>query len=200
MCAMTIDSNYSSYGLTNSSLYNSSTTGNRSSSSGLSSTNTKELRAVIDKLLADVPKGEDGKLSFQDVLDYRDKLREEFEAKAKEDLEALGVDTDLDFTLSYDADSNKVTVDSGHPQKKIIDKYFEDNEDMRDSFAKIVTLSKLTQAAETKLSPTDYKRQLQQQALEWWAQDSGGLDWFASGGMLMRSNGLSLLSGVNLKV
>ncbi|WP_022660699.1 hypothetical protein [Paucidesulfovibrio longus] len=207
MCAMTIDNNanYSIYnlglGLGNSSS-TSSTSSSRSSryGGGVESMSTQELRAQIDKLLEDVPVGSSGKLSFADVMDYRDKLRNEFEAIAKEDLEALGVDTERDFSLSYNATTGKVTVDSSHPDKAIIDKYFEDTPEMTEAFAKIVTLSKLTATAENKLSPTEFKRQMQTQAMAWWAEGNGSSDWFSGGGMMLSPAGMSMLAGVNIQV
>lgn len=209
MCAMTINAN-SGYGVYNlglglngssssSSSSTSSTSASPYSSGGVESLSTRELRDRINTILEDVPKS-GSKVSFQDVIDYRDKLQAEFEAKAKADLDALGVDTERDFTLSYDAGTNKVTVDSGHPDKKIIDKYFEDKPEMRDAFAKIVTLSKLSGCAEKKLSPTAFKQQMQQQAMTWWAESNGGNDWFTGGGMMMQSTGMKLLAGVNRQV
>ena len=96
------------------------------------------------------PRAEDGKLSFQDVLDYRDKLREEFEAKAKEDLEALGVDTDL---ISPSATTPTPTRSLWIRATRRKRSSTNTSKTMRHArlFAKIVTLSKLTQAAETKL-------------------------------------------------
>ncbi|MGE4292254.1 MAG: hypothetical protein AB7E32_08595 [Desulfovibrio sp.] len=207
MCAMTINTatGYNIYnlglGLGSSSSSSSSTSSSQASyGKGVESLSTKELRAQIDKLLADIPKGSDNKLSFAEVIEYRKKLQAEFEATAKEDLAKLGVDTDRDFTLSYDATTDKVTVDSSHPDKKIIDKYFEENTEMRETFAKIVSLSKLTASAEKQLSPTEFKRSLQTQAMSWWAEANGNSDWFTGGGMMMSAAGMSMLAGVNLQV
>lgn len=208
MCAMNIDgtSGYSVYGLYGLNLESGSSSSSSSATSsslaslyGSSSASTSELRAQIDKLLEGVPSS-GSKLSFQDVIDYRDQLQDEFEAIAKEDLSALGVDTDRDFTLSYDANTGKVTVDSSHPDKALIDAYFEQTPEMTEAFAKIVSLSKLTATAEDALSPTEFKRQMQLQAMSWWAEENGSSDWFSGGGMMLSTEGMSLMAGLNLKV
>ncbi len=156
-----------------------------SSSSGSDSLKAK-LRDRIESLLSGVPSS-GTKLSFQDVIDYRDQLLEEFEAQAKADLEALGVDTDLDFTLSYDADTDTVTADSGHPDKSVIDAYFKENSDMREAFAQVVTYSNLVKPAETTVSPQAMMKQLQLKSMSVWFSDtlstsslSAGLSGFGS--------------------
>ncbi|MDD4733049.1 MAG: hypothetical protein PHX58_14090 [Desulfovibrio sp.] len=196
MCALTINSS-SGYGVYNTGF--GLTNKQSGASRDVSGLSTRELREQIDKILEDVPKS-GNKLSFQDVIDYRNKLREDFEAKAKEDLEALGVDTERDFTLSYDANTDKVTVDPNHPDKEVIDRYFEENPEMREAFAKIVSLSKLSGAAEKQLSPTQFKQQLQAQAMSWWAEENGNMGWFSGGGMMMANAGLQIMTGVNMQV
>ncbi|SKA88347.1 hypothetical protein SAMN02745704_02110 [Paucidesulfovibrio gracilis DSM 16080] len=196
MCALTINSN-TGYGVYNTGF---GLNGTKSGSGrDVASLNTRELREQIDKILEGVPKS-GSKLSFQDVMDYRDKLREEFESIAKEELGALGVDTERDFTLSYDAATDKVTVDPEHPDKEIIDRYFEETPEMREAFAKIVSLSKLSGAAEKTLSPTQFRQQMQAQAMSWWAEENGNMGWFSGGGMMNAEAGLQLFGGVNMQV
>ena len=174
------------------------------SSSDDSGSLKSRLRSRIDALLAGIPQS-GGKLTFQDVLDYRDQLREDFEAQAKADLEALGVDTDLDFTLSYDADTNTVTADSGHPDKKVIDWYFANNEEMTEAFAQVVTYSNLAKPAETSVSAEQMVHQLQLDTMSAWFSDNLSTSSLSSGlagmGTLMFSGtGESTFFGLDLMV
>ncbi len=150
------------------------------SSQGLAS--MKEISQSVKSLLDEVPSS-GGKLTFKDVMDYRDALQEKFEAELKSDLEAIGVNTDIEFTLSYDAAGDKVTVDQNHPDKAKIDNYFDQNPERREEFAKIVSYSNISNVAENKLSPGQLKQQIQASAMEtWWS--SGSASSIASGNML----------------
>lgn len=155
--------------------------------SGFSS--ISDVGSAISNLLSEVPNS-GGKLTFKDVMEYRDKLQEEFETALKEDLEAIGVDTDVEFTLNYDAASGKVTVDPNHPDKAKIDNYFDQNPDRCDEFAKIVSLSNISNTAENRLRPSQLKQQIQASAMEtWWSSDSASS--IASGNLLFgASSGL----------
>lgn len=199
MCALTIDSSYGYSVSGSSSWYSSESSSSESGISGLGAA-YDSVRASIEALVGEVPKGEDGKLSMQDIVDYRDELREKFEAIAELELGALGVDTDRDFTLSYDAATDKVTVDSSHPAKKLIDLYFEETPEMRDAFATLVSLNRVTSTMEAKTTPSQLRTQLQSQAMSWWLEESSDSGWFSGGGMLMSSSALTSLAGVNIKV
>ncbi len=146
-----------------------------------------DIRAKIDALLADVPRDATGKLTFDAIIDYRDQYRAAFEARTKIDLSKLGVDTDADMTFSYDATADKLTVDSSHPDKDVIDNYFEENEDARHMFAKLVVLTKITNMAERKLSPVELKTEMQLQAMSWWTQ--ANVQNIFSGGNLSYTEG-----------
>jgi hypothetical protein len=146
------------------------TTSSTATSGSNVTASTSAIRAQIEALLADVPRSEGGKLTFDDVISYRDEQREAFEARVQSDLAALGVDTDLDMTFSYDANSDVLTVDSGHPDKKLIDAYFAANEDVRADFAEVVALTKLSGSAETKLTATEMRTSLQVQSMAIWAE------------------------------
>lgn len=156
--------------------------GNQDSSSSDGSKSLKaKLLSRIEDLLSGVPQS-GNKLTFQDVMDHRDELRDEFEARAKVELSLLGVDTERDFTLSYDASTDTVTADSSHPDKKIIDAYFKNNAEMREAFAQVVTYSNLLKPAETTVSPAERIRQMQFDSMSVWFSDnlstsslSGGL-------------------------
>lgn len=150
--------------------------------------------------LSKIPTGDDGKLSFQDVEDYREELGTLWDAEVMADLQELGVDITQKFPLTYDPATGKVTVSGDHEDKAIIDKYFEDNPDKVGEFETIVQLGKLTATAEEKISVEMMPTNLQLQSLSWWyADNSDPTSWFEGGGLLA-FNGTSNYTGLNLRV
>ncbi len=158
------------------------------------------IRKGIEEVLADVPKGADGKLSFRDVDDYRNSLEETWDTQVKADLEKLGVDPNAKYPLTWDAATGKVVVQDGHPDKKVIDKYFEDNPDKVEEFQKIIQLGKLTSTSRSTLSPVDMKRSIQQQTMAWWFEDNTDPRTWFSGGSSLRGYGLAAFTGLDIKV
>jgi len=150
--------------------------------------------------LSEIPKGDDGKLSFKDVEAHRKKLEKEWDDKVAVDLAKLGVDVSKDLPLTFDPATGKVTVSSNHPDKAKIDAYFESNSEMVDKFEKILQLGKLTSVADSQLSQTELTTNMQQSSLAWWFEDnSDPTSWF-NGGSLMAGRGVSKYSGINIKV
>lgn len=161
---------------------------------------TSALGNDIMSYLSKIPKGDDGKLSFKDVDEYRKKLETEWDVEVMADLQKLGVDITQQFPLSYDPTAGKVTVSSSHKDKVVIDKYFEDNPDKVKEFNEIIQLGKLTAEADSKLAQSQMVQNLQMQSLAWWyADNTDPANWFDGGGMLA-GNGLSSYTGLNLKV
>ncbi len=161
---------------------------------------TSSMGQDILSYLSKIPAGEDGKLSFQDVDDYRQELETQWDVEVMADLEELGVDITQQFPLTYDPVTGKVTVSSGHKDKEIIDQYFEDNPDKVADFETIVQLGKLTATAADNLSLDMMGTNLQLQSLSWWyADNSDPTGWFEGGGMLAMSGGSSFL-GLNKTV
>lgn len=150
--------------------------------------------------LAKIPKGDDNRLSFEDVDNYRSELEKKWDVEVMADLEKLGVDITQQFPLTYDPDTGKVTVSGEHPDKETIDKYFEDNPDKVDQFHDIIQLGKLTNVANSKLSQDQLTQNLQMNTLAWWyADNTDPGSWFQTGGMVARQ-GQSAYTGLNLTV
>lgn len=170
-----------------------------SSSSSSDTSFGADIREKVAALLEDIPRNSNGTLTFDAVIQYRDEKLADFEAKAKADLQKLGVDTDRDMAFAYDAATDTLTVDSSHPDKKIIDQYFTEQDDLRHQFAQVVALNKMTGAAESKLSPTQMKAQLQVQAMSWWAEANTD-DIFGGGNLLASAGGSSSFFGLNMVV
>lgn len=194
------NSSYSSlYALLN----NSSTDVASSQSAKTGSENTSwktQIKNQIDGYLKDVPKGADGKLSFKDVEDYRKTLEKEWDESVMADLEALGVNIDDEFPLSYNQTTEKLTVADGHPDKEIIDQYFELHTEKIDEFINIIQLGKLTSLSQSNLSPTEMQKSLQQQAVSWWYADNTDPSTWFSGGGLVFGQGQSLYTSLDIQV
>ncbi|QJB58323.1 hypothetical protein HFN16_01135 [Pseudodesulfovibrio sp. zrk46] len=182
-------------------LSSQSETQSSDSTTDSSSANWKtQIRNSINAILADVPKGDDGKLSFDDVDTYRKSLEEKWDEEVKADLEKLGVDPDSKYPLTWDPTTGKVIVQEGHPDKAVIDKYFEDNPDKVEEFQKIIQLGKLTSTSRSTLSPTEMRQSIQQQSMAWWYEDnSDPRTWFSGGSSLM-GFGSSAYTGLNITV
>jgi hypothetical protein len=159
------------------------------------------LSTEIQTYLAQIPKGDDNKLSFQDVEDYREELGDKWDAAVMADLKALGVDISQEFVMTYDPDTGKVSVPANTKGKETIDKYFEDNPDKVEEFQTIIQLGKLTSTASTQLSQDNLMTSMQQQSLAWWyADNTDPSNWFSGGGLLSFGEGSTSFAGLNLKV
>ncbi len=149
-----------------------------------------KIRRQVEELLADVPKQGD-KLTFADIKSYRENRLEEFQKTVREGLEALGVDLSKDLNLSYDANSGKVTA-GNHPDKAKVERFFESNSELTQEYASLLQLTKLTETADVKISPTDMRRRIQSSMMSAWYSENTD-DFF--GGSLAMS-----LAGVNSQI
>ena len=163
---------------------------------------TTTMGVEISSYLAQVPKGDDNRLSFQDVADYREELGDKWDEEVMADLKELGVDTSKEFLMSYDPDTGKVTVPDGTDDAEIINKYFEDNPDKVKEFKTIIQLGKLASTAQTQLSQDQMMTDLQMDSINWWFQDNTDpSSWFSGGGLLALSQSSSTAyTGLNLTV
>lgn len=195
---------YSAYGNSNSALNQATFASQQQSDEAQSSTNKEgmhsAIRSQIDSILANIPKGDDGKLSFKEVVAYLDSKKEAWDESVKADFEQMGINTYEQFPLSYDPASGSVTVASGHPDKAKIDSYFASNQDKIDEFEEIIQIGKLTRTSNQSLTQAELKQTLQQTVMSAWFDDNTDpSSWFSGGGLMFGSGQLSL-SGLNLKV
>jgi hypothetical protein len=159
------------------------------------------LASEISSILDQIPKGDDGRLSFQEVQDYREKLGDKWDIEVMADLKKLGVDVSTEFAMTYNPDTGKVTVPASTKNADIINKYFEDNPDKVKKFRDIIQLGKLASTAASKLSQSQMMTSLQQQSMAWWyADNTSPSNWFASGGLLAMGGSSTAYSGLNLMV
>jgi hypothetical protein len=159
------------------------------------------LASEISSILDQIPKGDDNRLSFQEVQDYREKLGDKWDISVMADLKKLGVDVSKEFAMTYDPDTGKVTVPDSTKDAEIINKYFEDNPDKVKEFRDIIQLGKLTSTAASQLSQSQMMTSLRQQSLAWWyADNTNPTSWFEGGGLLAMGGSSSSYTGLNLMV
>jgi hypothetical protein len=159
------------------------------------------LATEISSILDQIPKGDDNRLSFQEVQDYREKLGDKWDIEVMADLKKLGVDVSTEFAMTYDPDTGKVTVPATTKDAEIINKYFEDNPDKVKEFRDIIQLGKLASTAASQLSQSQMMTSMQQQSLAWWyADNTNPTSWFEGGGLLAMGGSSSSYTGLNLMV
>jgi len=159
------------------------------------------LTSEILSILNQIPKGDDNRLSFQEVEAYREDLGDKWDESVMADLKELGVDVSSEIAMTYDPTTGKVTVPAGTADADIINGYFENNPDKVEEFKNIIQLGKLTSTASTNLSQNDLLTSLQQQSMAWWfADNTDPSTWFDGGGLLAFSGGSSAYTGLNLMV
>lgn len=160
-----------------------------------------QTRKQVDEMLDGIPY-EGDKLTMQDVINYRDSMRDELETTIRTDLEKLGVDLDQDIDLAYDQSSGLVQCSSDHPDADLINRYFKANPELCEQYAGALKLSRMTGLAEQEMTPAQLQASLQQSAVSiWWeasgaaAEQSGTLM-----GTLSQGSGMQTYQGLNVSV
>ncbi|MCC8193933.1 MAG: hypothetical protein LIP28_04735 [Deltaproteobacteria bacterium] len=167
---------------------------------------TTQGRDELAKALDAMKKAGYTRFTFNDVEDYRKKLEASFSEAVRSDLKEMGVDPDIEFSLVLDANGN-LTVVSDHPDKAVVEAYFEDNPEMVDAFKHIQALSNLKkaqgrapdQAAEL---TRNLKLTLQAEAVQAFfaATDNNGADYFSQIATFGSNSATSYLLGLNQSV
>lgn len=158
-----------------------------------------QIRKQVDEMLEGVPYT-GNKLTMQDVINYRDSKREQLEETIRADLDKLGVDLDQDIDLAYDSSSGLVYCSSDHPDADLINRYFKANPELCEEYADALKLSRMTSLAEEKMSPSQMRSALQQQAVSLWWEESGAGSQTTLMGSLGATSGLEAYKGLNLSV
>jgi len=158
------------------------------------------IRDRIQVILSDIPKRDGNRLSFQDVVDYRDSLKVEWDRGVGEELKALGVNMSVKFRLMHDSSTGGVTASSDHPDKARIDAYFAASQDRANEFRKIIQLGKLVSVAGNKLAPQEMQQTLQTEAMAWWYQANMDTTSLFTGGGVVFGMGNSTYKGLDIRV
>lgn len=139
----------------------------------INNANNNEIQAVLDKA------GETGK-------------------KIYAGLEDLGIDPNINFSLQFD-DDGKLVVISDHPDAAKVQQFFNENPELVKKYQQIETLAGIDDARKAmQISPSEMRKRIQIESMaSWWADSGDSNSYF---GQYSSSNGLSLLSGLNLQV
>jgi len=139
--------------------------------SGLSAYGSGSVRDQVADILSLVPR-KGGKLTFDDLFAYRDKLEKELTETVSADLETLGVDISKDLVLGLDK-SGKVVAQAGHPDKELVDRYFAANPDLADRYAAALKVNGLANMAEGAANPALFSANLTQLSMQAWFGGQG---------------------------
>lgn len=150
----------------------------KKSSSSSDSTSREKTSQKLSELLANLPKGPSGNISFTEISQYLEQAETQFDNEVKAELKDLGVDVDTKFQLIYDESTGKITVGNDHPDKKKIEAYFAANPERVKQFNTILDLHQVEDLAQNRLNPPDLRKQISQQSMAFWLSDNSTSEMF----------------------
>lgn len=119
----------------------------RSAYSGGGSASSAIGQAALKRALSEM--GAEGKVTFQDIAEYREQLETEFSLLLRTALAKEGVSLDTEFTLNLDSSGNiSVSCDDAVAKEKI-EAFLKENEDVCEQFGYIQALSNLERARQS---------------------------------------------------
>lgn len=178
---------------------NTSTTALRAAgNSYTASTAASGVISTLGALLSGMGLGSSDKVTFQDLLNYREELRQNFEATVKKGLREKGVDEDVNFQVVSDGNGGvKIITDS--PDKAKIEAYFADNPKLVEQFNQIEALTNVEAARKSsKLDVKAMRQRIEVESMTAWFTGSG-----QSVGSILNFSGAQsalLSAGLNQKV
>lgn len=154
--------------------------------------------STLGALLSGMGLGSSDKVTFQDLLNYREELRQNFEATVKKGLREKGVDEDVNFQVVSDGNGGvKIITDS--PDKAKIEAYFADNPKLVEQFNQIEALTNVEAARKSsKLDVKAMRQRIEVESMTAWFTGSG-----QSVGSILNFSGAQsalLSAGLNQKV
>jgi len=158
-----------------------------------------DVRNFIRGLLSQVESGEDGRLSFKDVVEHHASIQSGWNSAVKDDLGQLGVDTSSPFRLMYDP-AGSVTVVGEHADREMIDRYFSTNPDRVKEMGDILQFGRLASAAESRFSMQDMDQTLQTEAMAWWYSSNMDTTTLFAGGGTVFGSGNTPYKGLDIHV
>jgi len=158
------------------------------------------VRDRIRALLLDIPKGDNNRLSFNDIVTHRDSMEKDWDAVVGGDLKSAGVDMSTKIRLMHTPGSGGVAANADHPDKNKIDQYFATNPELADDFERVLQLGKLVDVAERKLAPQEMDQTLETEAMAWWYQSNMDTATLFTGGGIVFGMGSSAYKGLDIRV
>lgn len=162
------------------------------------STAASGVISTLGALLSGMGLGSSDKVTFQDLLNYREDLRQNFETTVKKGLREKGVDEDVKFQVVSDGNGGvKIITDS--PDKAKIEAYFVDNPKLVEQFNQIEALTNVEAARKSsKLDVKAMRQRIEVESMTAWFTGSG-----QSVGSILNFSGAEsalLSAGLNQKV
>ena len=156
------------------------------------------ISSTLSSLLSGMGLGASDKVSFQNLLDYREELRENFESTVKKGLLDKGVDENVNFQVVSDGNGGvKIITDS--PDKAKIEAYFADNPKLVEQFNQIEALTNVEAARKNgNLDDKAMRQRIEVESMTAWFTGSG-----QSVGSILNFSGAQsalLMAGLNQKV
>lgn len=103
------------------------------------------LSPILGEVLSEMGLGSNDSVTFRDMLDYRDMLRQSFEEQTKSGLRELGVDENVSFQVISDGEGGVKIITESEDKGKI-ERFFTDNPNLVTLFNKIESLTNVEAA------------------------------------------------------
>lgn len=113
-------------------------------------------------------------------------------------LSGLNIDKNINFSIQID-ENGALKVISDHPDAAKLQHFFDNNPELVKKYKQIEALTGVDDARKAmQISPTEMRKRIQVESMAaWWSSSSDSSSYF---GQYSGSDGLSLLSGLNIKV
>lgn len=111
-------------------------------------------------------------------------------------LNSLKIDANASFSIQVTPEGT-LNIISDHPDRDKIQRFFDENPELVKKFRQIETLAGIDDARKAmSISPTEMRKRIQIESMaSWWSESGNAASYFGT-----YNDGLSLLSGLNLKV
>lgn len=131
------------------------------------------MASMLSEVMSGMGLSSGDKVSFQDILNYRNSLKESFEQETKAGLRKLGVDENVNFQVVSDGNGGiKVVTDSEDKAK--IERFFADNPDLVKKFNQIESLTNVEAARKTQnLDVKATRRRIEVESMTAWFAGTG---------------------------
>lgn len=160
-------------------------------------TNSSSMVSVLSGLLQGMGLSSNDSVSFQDLLTYRDSLRQDFEDETKSGLRKLGVDENVEFKVVSDGNGG-VKIITNSQDKSKIEAFFAENPNLVKKFAQIESLTNVEAARKSQhIDVSAVRQRIQVESMTAWFAGTGQ----SVNSILNFSNAeTSLLAGLNKKI
>jgi len=153
-----------------------------SSAYGTTTGNLSNLGTALSAAMDSLGLSSEDRVTFQTLMEYRDKLEDQFTAQVKNDLRKLGVDEEIEFRLSSGSDGTGLAVITDHQDKAVVEQYFADNPSMVRQFEQLQSLNKMEETRRSQgIDLKAIRTRLQMESMSAWFSGNAGFMAYAAG-------------------